>query len=132
MSKTQLLSLSLIMPSQAQKHVTHNEALIKLDHLIHLSCISVRTNMPPSSPVAGQRLIIGENPVQAWQDYAQHIEVFEDQIWAFLKPQNGWQCWDQESQALYIFDQNIWMPYSVDSSSSLTNITTLGINATAD
>lgn len=30
------LHLPLIQPSQAQKHVTHNEAIMALDHLVHL------------------------------------------------------------------------------------------------
>ena len=35
------LQLPYIMPSQAQKHVTHNEAVRTLDALVQLVCESV-------------------------------------------------------------------------------------------
>ena len=37
---TPKLSLPYILPGQAQKHVTHNEALSILDDTIHLSSLS--------------------------------------------------------------------------------------------
>ena len=37
MDQTPNLKLPYIMPSQAQKHVTHNEALRFLDAVVHLS-----------------------------------------------------------------------------------------------
>ena len=37
--ETTILSLPLILPAQAQKHVTHNEAIAALD-LIVRSCLS--------------------------------------------------------------------------------------------
>ncbi|MBO6548108.1 MAG: hypothetical protein JJ964_00645 [Rhizobiales bacterium] len=40
MDKTSNLQLPFIAPSQAQKHVTHNDALLALDALIQLSAIS--------------------------------------------------------------------------------------------
>jgi len=46
MSTSSNLKLPFIQASQAQKHVTHNEAIRSLDALIHLSAISM-TNTPP-------------------------------------------------------------------------------------
>lgn len=40
MSNTPNLGLPYILPSQAQKHVTHNEAIKALDALIHLSVLN--------------------------------------------------------------------------------------------
>ena len=46
--KTTNLELPYIMASQAQKHVNHNEALKKLDAIVHLAVIS-RTEIPDTA-----------------------------------------------------------------------------------
>ena len=38
------------MPAQAQKHLTHNEALRYLDVLIHLNVIDAQRALPPETP----------------------------------------------------------------------------------
>ena len=43
------LKLPFILPSQAQKHVTHNEALQILDALVQLTAISSSRSVPPAS-----------------------------------------------------------------------------------
>jgi hypothetical protein len=40
MDKSDNLNLPYIMPSQAQKHVTHNEAIRALDAMLHLAVLS--------------------------------------------------------------------------------------------
>ena len=47
---TQLL-LPYILAAQAQKHVTHNEALRLLDAMVQLSVLDRNRTAPPSSPV---------------------------------------------------------------------------------
>jgi len=47
MTLTPKLSLPYIMPAQAQKHVTHNEALAKLDVIVQLSVLSMNLKSPP-------------------------------------------------------------------------------------
>ena len=53
MSDTTHLSLPLLSADQAQKHVAHNEALILLDHAIHLAVISRVLAAPPGTPAEG-------------------------------------------------------------------------------
>lgn len=55
------LALPLLAASQAQKHVTHNEALLALDALVHLSVASRGLVEPPAAPTEGERyLVAGE------------------------------------------------------------------------
>ena len=49
MARTAQLSLPLVMPSQAQKHVTVNEALARLDAAAQLRVHSSRSRCPPAS-----------------------------------------------------------------------------------
>ncbi|KKM25255.1 hypothetical protein LCGC14_1596850, partial [marine sediment metagenome] len=44
------LTLPFLQPSQAQKHVTHNEALQRLDLLVQLSVLDRDLTAPPGSP----------------------------------------------------------------------------------
>ncbi|MGC4023892.1 MAG: DUF2793 domain-containing protein [Mesorhizobium sp.] len=59
MEETSNLALPYILPSQAQKHVTHNEALRRLDALVQLAVVSRATGTPPASPTEGDRYIVG-------------------------------------------------------------------------
>ena len=50
MSDTMRLALPRIYAGQAQKHVTHNEALGLIDALMHLSVRGRNVNAPPQAP----------------------------------------------------------------------------------
>jgi hypothetical protein len=58
MADTFFNQLPLIASNQAQKHITHNEALVKVDALIQLAVISQTLTSPPGSPAEGDRYII--------------------------------------------------------------------------
>ena len=49
-SVSAVLSMPYIEPSQAQKHVTHNEALRVLDVLTQLSVLDRALTVPPTEP----------------------------------------------------------------------------------
>ena len=53
------LLLPYILAAQAQKHVTHNEALRLLDGLVQLSVLDRDLTAPPGSPADGDRYIGG-------------------------------------------------------------------------
>jgi hypothetical protein len=61
-----ILSLPLIMPSQAQKHVTHNEALVQLEVLVQLAVLDRNQTSAPTVPIAGQRHIVGVGASGDW------------------------------------------------------------------
>ena len=56
------LVLPYLMPSQAQKHVTHNEALQLLDAVVQLTVEAFGATTPPASPAAGQVWALGPAP----------------------------------------------------------------------
>jgi hypothetical protein len=53
MTDTANLALPLVQPAQAQKHVTVNEALARIDGLAQLTLQSVSETVPPVSPAEG-------------------------------------------------------------------------------
>ena len=60
--ETSNLLLPYILAAQAQKHVTHNEALRKLDALVQISVVDRDLAAPPASPAEGARYIIAASP----------------------------------------------------------------------
>lgn len=130
MSDTTNLKLPLILPSQAQKHVTHNEALQRLDALVHLTVLSRAISSAPDAPVAGGRYIIAENGQGSWQDHELEIASYENGAWQFYQPNNGWLVWVSDENQLVVWTGENWEP--VTSNSQLDNFNQLGINTTAD
>lgn len=53
MSDTTRLALPYLAAGQAQKHVTVNESLRRLDALVQLSAVSATTTAQPASPSDG-------------------------------------------------------------------------------
>ena len=58
MTDTPNLGLPYIDGSQAQKHVTHNEALRILDAAVQIGVLDLTLTAPPSSPAEGERHVV--------------------------------------------------------------------------
>jgi len=87
---TPILNLPLILPAQAQKHVTHNEALRLLDITVQLAVLDRDLSEPPALPGEGDRYIIGPSPTGAWEGRAGQIAAYWGGVWVFLAPGEGW------------------------------------------
>jgi len=124
------LNLPFIAPAQAQKHITHNEALLKLDTLIHISVVSRSETAPPDSPAPDARYIIGSDPTGAWAGKAGYLTAYQDQAWAFFEPQMGWTVWDEDSQSIWVYHDTAWQ--SANANTALSALPQLGINASPD
>ena len=120
------LSLPYILSSQAQKHVTHNDALRRLDGLVQL-VVQSETNTPPSSPAEGACHAIGTAPTGAWTGKAGKIALFEDGAWIYLVPRTGWVGWFAEASRSKIWTGTAWADLLTES-----EISQIGINASAD
>lgn len=125
--QTALLNLPYIMPAQAQKHVTHNEALRMLDALVHIRVEARDLDEPPTDPVEGRRWIVGATPSGAFAGHAGDLAVFQDGAWAFYLPRNGWLAWDGADNSLFVFDGTDWTTASIPQ-----NVPLVGVNTTAD
>ncbi|MEO9336026.1 DUF2793 domain-containing protein [Mesorhizobium sp. SB112] len=112
MENTANLSLPYIMPSQAQKHVTHNEALQLLDALVHLSVVSKDFTSPPLEASEGSRYIPAEGASGAWSGWHGAIAYYADGGWMRLAPVKGWQCWVEDKTQLIVWDGTAWQTAS--------------------
>ncbi|TFZ60653.1 DUF2793 domain-containing protein [Methylorubrum sp. Q1] len=129
---TPSLALPLIAGGQAQKHVTHNEALALLDALVQLAVLDKDRAAPPASPAEGDRyLIVSGNPSGAWTGWAGRIARFQDGAWLSLKPLAGWTAYVADEAELYTFTGSAWMPFRA-TIAALNNLTRLGLGTGAD
>ena len=61
-----ILSLPYILPSQAQKHVTHNAALSALDALVQAVAQDRDRVAPPAEPEAGAVHLVAPGAQDGW------------------------------------------------------------------
>jgi hypothetical protein len=92
MTDTSNLGLPFIAAAQAQKHVTHNEALRVLDSLVQLAVLDRDLNAPPGAPNEGERWIVSASPAPtgAWAGHGDEVAAWQDGGWQFYGPQPGW------------------------------------------
>ena len=130
MENTGRFDLPLIMPSQAQKHVTHNEALTLLDGLLHLVIKSFGENNPPVSALVDDAFVVGLSPAGAWFGEAGNIAFNTSAGWRFSAPVQGIVALNLVTSRLVIFDQGIWKP--LGDAIDISSVPTLGVNTAAD
>ena len=130
MSETSpILSMPYIQPSQAQKHVTHNEALRQLDAIVQLAVISAELTAPPPTPAEGDRYIVSNSATAAWAGQDNAVAVWSDSAWTFHTPLTGWRADVQGSGAQLRYDGGSWVTPDL---APLQNVARVGINSTAD
>ena len=123
------LSLPLLMPQQASKHITHNEALMGLDVLVQPVVASRTLGTPPETPLAGEAFIVGSSASGAWAGHASEIALFQNGGWVFHDPAEGWQAYVVDSAEFTVFQGGVWMALA---GNGPTGVPMLGINAAAD
>lgn len=124
------LSLPYIQANQAQKHVTHNEAIRLLDSLTQLAVINATTTAAPTSPTPGDRYIVASPATGDWQGQENTLAIWDENTWRFLTPNAGWTTWDMTNLSHLVWDGSTWA--ETGGSADLDNIDMLGINTTAD
>lgn len=128
MDHTPRLTLPFIMPSQAHKHITHNEAIQALDALVQPSVESRTLTTPPAVRLAGEAWIVPAGATGAWSGHATEIAAWQSGAWTFLDPSPGWQVYDRSDKTQLVFDAGTWTPLAALGSA----LPRLGVNTTAD
>ena len=124
------LALPYIAAAQAQKHVTHNEAIRALDALVQITVADRDLATPPEAAADGDRYIIATAAMGAWEGQDNTLAAYQDGAWAFYRPQKGWLAWVEDENALIVWDGGAWT--DVASYTSIDQVAMLGINTAAD
>jgi Protein of unknown function (DUF2793) len=109
MPGTPFLDLPIMAGSQAQKHITHNEALDRLDMLVQTNVTSTGLNTPPASPLEGQTYVVGTSPTGVWAGQALKLASWRNGYWMFAAPRDGWQVFSITDQSRLVFNTGQWL-----------------------
>ncbi|PHQ70694.1 MAG: hypothetical protein COB97_04210 [Paracoccus sp.] len=108
-NETQRLEMPLLQPAQAQKHVTVNEALMRLDGLVNLTLQSVTTTTPPSQVIDGQCWGVPANPSGAWVSQSGRIAIGSNGGWVFVPAGPGMRAFIADHGICAIHDGTRWV-----------------------
>jgi hypothetical protein len=110
MSQSTRLGLPYLAAAQAQKHVTVNESLLRLDALVQLSARSATTTAQPASPSDGDIYMLPSGKSgAAWGAMANGaLAYYRDGAWETLTPHTGWCCYVEDEAALYARNASAW------------------------
>jgi hypothetical protein len=109
MVDTNRLTLPLLQPSQAQKHVTVNEALMRIDGLVNLVLTSRAVTMPPSVVLDGRCYAVPAGAVNAWAGAAGKVAIGANGGWLFVTPEPGWRAFVLDEGRQAIHDGTDWI-----------------------
>ena len=119
MATTSHLEITLLEQSQAQKEITINEALARIDAVVNTGVIDRDLATPPVSPASGDAYIVAASPTGAWSDKAGQVAYF-DQIWRFIAPREGLTLWVNDENIHVVYNGSAWQTISGSSSDFAT------------
>ena len=97
---TPRLGFPLLACGQAQKEITHNEALTLADILVQAIVQAVAPAAIPPSPQPGQCWIVGTGAAGAWAGRDNAIACWTENGWRFTPSQPGMRVWSHEVSVL--------------------------------
>lgn len=109
MLTTPRFHLPLLATAQAQKEVTHNEALTLIDALVHGAVEAGPSSDPPPSPIAGQCWLVDTAPTGEWAGHATSIALWSTGGWRFAIPREGMQMTRLSDGARLRFEDGAWV-----------------------
>lgn len=107
-SETTRLQMSLLQPAQAQKHVTVNEALMRLDAAVNMVLESISTSTPPAAVLDGQCWGVPAAAEGAWAGRAGQVAIGTNGGWVFLPPARGMRAFIADRGLEAIHDGVSW------------------------
>ncbi|MDO9639984.1 MAG: DUF2793 domain-containing protein [Pseudotabrizicola sp.] len=113
------LAMPYILPAQAQKHVTHNEALQIIDAAAQLCVEAIGQNTPPETAQNGQVWAIGAAPTGLWTGQSGKLAIHAGNGWLFVPAQEGWRAWDRATATLQVRQAGDWAQLPMDQLSGL-------------
>ncbi len=128
MTNSPNLNLPYIAAGQSQKHVTHNEALRRLDFLAQIVALSRQMTEPPATPEEGDCYLVPAAATGIWAGHAQELACFIDGAWDFCAARPGWRCWLADENLSVFLRDGSWQAETKE----LQKVELLGVNSNAD
>ncbi|RRQ51678.1 DUF2793 domain-containing protein [Sphingorhabdus wooponensis] len=101
--------LPLLAVSQAQKEITHNEALVLIDALLHMAVEAVQPTAPAvTDNDIGKSWVIHGAPTGVWANKAGQIACWVGGSWRFVEPHEGMRIWNKSTRRQSLFISGQW------------------------
>ena len=102
------LALPLLAAGQAQKELSHNEALTMLDLAVQPAVVALGPDQPPDAPAEGECWVVGAAPGGAWSGQAHALAGWTAGGWRFVAAREGMTVWSAADGAYALFSGGIW------------------------
>ncbi|HZG08817.1 MAG TPA: DUF2793 domain-containing protein [Allosphingosinicella sp.] len=112
---TPRFDLPFILPGQAQKEMFHNEALTRIDALLHAAVEGSRP-APPEAPADGECWIVESPAAGAWADREQMLAMWTGSGWRFVAPSEAMSVWNKASNMPWRWTSGGWAAAEVRAS----------------
>lgn len=101
--------LPLLATAQAQKEMTHNEALTLIDALIQPSAEAGPQADPPSAPDSGTCWLVADDAVGAWSGRDNMLAIWTGGGWRFVRGREGMRVWRKADGMWLRFEYGQWV-----------------------
>lgn len=108
MSRTPRLSMPFLAAGQAQKEITHNEALQTLDALVAPTVQNMPQANPPAAPGVGDCYLVASSPTGPWAGQEGKLAAFTAGGWRFMTPVDGMTVEVRASAQPATYRQGAW------------------------
>lgn len=105
---TDRYSLPLLQAGQAQKELTHNEALALVDAMLHAQAESASLSAPPGGAVPGQCWIVATGGSAEWAGHDGELACMTAGGWRFVAPRQGMRVAVTDDGQTYIYGASAW------------------------
>jgi hypothetical protein len=104
MTQTLRHGLPLLAAGQAQKEVTHNEALLAIDCRLQTTVQTRSLAVPPIAPAPGAMFIVAAGASETWAGRSGMVASWDGFGWRFLAPAEGWIVWVVDEAGFVSYD----------------------------
>jgi hypothetical protein len=84
--ETARFAIPLLAAGQAHKELFHNEALARIDFLLHPTVQAIESDPTGILPTAGQSWLVGPAAIDDWQGHDDQIAGWTGNGWLFIEP----------------------------------------------
>lgn len=102
------MGLPMLSAGQAQKEMTHNEALLLIDALLSGAVLEVGLDSPPEAAEDGACWIVGAAPGGLWEGQAHAVAISSAGGWRFAAPREGMRLWAGAGLGFVLFRNGEW------------------------
>jgi Protein of unknown function (DUF2793) len=108
-------ALPYLHVGQAQKEITHNEALARIDALLY-PIVEATLSAPPTDLTLandGQCWLVSETATGSWLDKNGQIAVWSGGSWRYIRPVEGMAVWNIALEKRIVYAQSAWVEPSI-------------------